>query len=118
MSAVLKSISVCAAAAVPPAASSASPETRSRRLSEPFSKRDTRSEMIASMAASFPRKQKAAGPNDPAAFVSTSSRWLRLHPVRIARRHDSDRYDRELLQRGEIDSRDRVGVLVRHIGPL
>src|SRR5215467_4272843 len=51
--AVLKLRSSCAAAAVPLAASIASPRTRSRRLSEPCSKRATRLEMIDSMAASL-----------------------------------------------------------------
>src|SRR5687767_15320454 len=96
MSAVLKSSSVCAAAAVPLAASSASPETRSRRLSEPFSKRDTRSEMIASMAASFLESERPLDQMIQRPFVLTSSRRLRLHPVGVACRHESDRYHGEL----------------------
>src|SRR5262249_51205568 len=44
-----------AVAAVPLAASAARPRTRSRRLNEPFSKRDTRLEMIDSMVC-IPRK--------------------------------------------------------------
>src|SRR5947207_15883188 len=50
---VLKSTPSCAEAAVPVAARAASPRTRSRRLSEPFSKRATRLEIIDSMAVSF-----------------------------------------------------------------
>src|SRR5437660_9496313 len=50
---VLKSTPSCAEAAVPVAARAASPRTRSRRLSEPFSKRATRLEIVDSMAVSF-----------------------------------------------------------------
>src|SRR3954467_12651100 len=53
--AALKLSSSCAAAAVPPAASMARLRTRSRRLSEPRSKRPTRVEMIDSMSASLAR---------------------------------------------------------------
>src|SRR5215467_2437565 len=52
ISAVLKSRSSWAAAAVPLAASSARPRTSSRRESDPFSKRVKRLEMIDSMSAS------------------------------------------------------------------
>src|SRR5438046_1869546 len=53
MSAVLKSISFWATAAVPPAANNARPETSSRRLSEPFSNWLRRLEMIDSIKISF-----------------------------------------------------------------
>src|SRR5499427_1023707 len=52
-----KSRSSWATAAVLPAASVARPETSSRRLSEPFSKRAKRLEMIDSMSASFRSKR-------------------------------------------------------------
>src|SRR5262249_41247691 len=53
MVAALKLRSSWAATVVPLAANIASPRTRSRRLSEPCSKRVTRLEMIDSMAASL-----------------------------------------------------------------
>src|SRR2546422_11404382 len=61
MVAALKSRSSWAAAAVAPAANVARPETRSRRLSEPRSKRVNRLEMIDSMAMSFRSKDGAGG---------------------------------------------------------
>src|SRR5437867_2603796 len=56
MVAPLKSRPSWATAAVPPAANIARPETRSRRLSEPLSKRVKRLAMIDSMAMSFRSK--------------------------------------------------------------
>src|SRR5271169_4850145 len=53
MVAALKLRPSCALAAVPPAASIARPRTSSRRLNNPFSKRDTRFETIASMSSSL-----------------------------------------------------------------
>src|ERR1700730_17047073 len=81
MVAALKLRPSCALAAVPPAPSIARPRTSSRRLKDPFSKRDTRFEMIASMSSSLVvssavRASRSKPRHEVAPAHLFSSRWL------------------------------------------
>src|ERR1700738_2907102 len=81
MVAALKLRPSCALAAVPPAASIARPRTSSRRLKDPFSKRDTRFEMIASMSSSLVvssavRASRSKPRHEVAPAHLFPSRWL------------------------------------------